>query len=485
MKRFLVGTAVAASMFSAAYALPVDNFYMKDSVLYVEGSGEKGEKASLVLTEKNETKTGTYDFVDRFGNGHIEMKKADKDGKYIFAVPVASSSQTYTLKVVLDGQTAEKTFAHLASADEKNNFCTALAAKSESEIAAELEKYALTLELGCEKGEGYYKMLAQEVKKSDIATLGFSALSQLSQNVDKKEEFLRKLEQTVVSSQIGALVSQYNDVLEFDLTDYNSLKNPYEADEAFIGKSYQTVEDFAEDWRAAVSAQKADEANQTTQRPSSGGGGGGGAGGSVSLKPVVSQTDNSQSSAEENKKPDASGFCDMTGFEWASESVAALKQRGAINGVDSQNYNPSGNITREEFAKIICAAFGFEASGEAEFEDVEPGAWYSPYVAELAKQGIIMGQGTKFGVGESITREDAAVILERLDQNGVLSDSDELLFDDSGEISDYAKAAVAKLCKSGVINGKENNKFDPKGSLSRAEGAKLVYEMLKRTEAAE
>ena len=48
-------------------------------------------------------------------------------------------------------------------------------------------------------------------------------------------------------------------------------------------------------------------------------------------------------------------------------------------------------------------------------------------------------------------------------------------FADAELINDWAKAAVDRLHKSGIVNGKEDNMFDPQGDATRAEIAQIVY----------
>ena len=42
-------------------------------------------------------------------------------------------------------------------------------------------------------------------------------------------------------------------------------------------------------------------------------------------------------------------------------------------------------------------------------------------------------------------------------------------------ISDYAKGFVNTLVMQGIINGKDNNTFDPKGNATRAELAAMFH----------
>ena len=47
-------------------------------------------------------------------------------------------------------------------------------------------------------------------------------------------------------------------------------------------------------------------------------------------------------------------------------------------------------------------------------------------------------------------------------------------FADDGDISDWAKAAVAYAAENGIVKGKDENKFDPKGNATRAELANIL-----------
>ena len=54
----------------------------------------------------------------------------------------------------------------------------------------------------------------------------------------------------------------------------------------------------------------------------------------------------------------------------------------------------------------------------------------------------------------------------------------DLLFNDSAEISDYAKEAVANLYSLKIINGMGDNMFCPKLSVTRAQAAQVVYNVI-------
>ncbi|MFA4814575.1 MAG: S-layer homology domain-containing protein [Candidatus Gracilibacteria bacterium] len=65
------------------------------------------------------------------------------------------------------------------------------------------------------------------------------------------------------------------------------------------------------------------------------------------------------------------------------------------------------------------------ASGIITFEDVDYDAYYADSVTKMAGMGVVTGyEGSNdFGVGDYITREDVAVMLDRYD-NALLIDAD-------------------------------------------------------------
>ena len=66
------------------------------------------------------------------------------------------------------------------------------------------------------------------------------------------------------------------------------------------------------------------------------------------------------------------------------------------------------------------------------------------------------------------------MILKVLEKTHTNLEEYELKFADSDMISDYAKAYVAKLTGTGIINGRDDNTFAPKDLLTREEAAKMM-----------
>lgn len=207
-------------------------------------------------------------------------------------------------------------------------------------------------------------------------------------------------------------------------------------------------------------------------------------------------------SAGGNKRPDVSGsitynptpgsdkeeiqvtFNDIDGVQWASEAILALADKGIISGKAENIFAPDDPVKREEFVKMLIGAMGLsgEEYSDKGFSDVPSDAWYAPFVNLASEYGIVTGRdnGT-FGVGDNITRQDMAVMLYRaLQSRGADVNVTDITFDDGDDISDYAKDAVSVLFNAGAINGVGDNKFDPMGTATRAQAAKVIYSVLEQ-----
>ena len=209
----------------------------------------------------------------------------------------------------------------------------------------------------------------------------------------------------------------------------------------------------------------------------SGGGGGGGYSAPIETTPKNETVDKETVSSEYPK------FTDVSENHWAYSDIYYLRERNIINGIDEKTFNPNGNITREQFAKILCATFDIKATtGKTEFKDVEEKAWYAPFVSAVFDKGIVTGISSEnFGVGQYITRQDLCTMISRAVNNEKYTYTT-LGFTDDDKIAEYAKDAVALLKGLGIVNGYEDGSFNPQGLCTRAEAAKIICKLLAEME---
>lgn len=175
-------------------------------------------------------------------------------------------------------------------------------------------------------------------------------------------------------------------------------------------------------------------------------------------------------------------FEDLTGG-WADDYIQKLAAKHVITGMDDTHYKPALDVSRADFAVLAIRSLKMDPSKEASaFADVTPSAYYSGYVSKSAELGLFQGSGGKFRPTDKITREEAAVVLvkmaEQMKKSSSASSTVEA-FADKKQISSWASQAVDQARELGLIHGKGSNRFDPKGNVTRAEIAKMLYGLLK------
>lgn len=213
---------------------------------------------------------------------------------------------------------------------------------------------------------------------------------------------------------------------------------------------------------------------------SSSGGNRGSSSGSGGGRPVTvgSITSSGQSEPVKDNPP----FNDLTGYDWAEEAISGLVSYNVIAGYGDGSFRPAQAVTREEFVKMaVCAAGILQEGAECDFTDVDGSQWYYRYIASGVENGIIIGIGdNQFGIGETITRQDMAVIVCRLvEKQGInlAQKRSYANYDDESSIADYAKESIRKLYSAGFINGVSETSFMPLENATRAQAAKLLYDV--------
>lgn len=255
---------------------------------------------------------------------------------------------------------------------------------------------------------------------------------------------------------------------------------------ATTGKEYTSVSQVVTAVQAAVKKQQNSSGNTQTSSPSGGrgtGGSGVSVGGMDYTGAATQDTMNGISPIEEEN----SGFCDLQGTQWAEGYIEYMNYAGIMTGDGNGSFRPNAPITREEFAKALLSALKITGDDTADakpmtFSDVNADDWYYETVEIACRTGIVNGiNETAFGVGQPITRQDAATMVTRARYAAKLAFrrmSDTVEFADQGEIAGYALSAVTELQRAGVLSGYEDGAFKPQNSITRAETAKLLYGML-------
>jgi hypothetical protein len=177
-------------------------------------------------------------------------------------------------------------------------------------------------------------------------------------------------------------------------------------------------------------------------------------------------------------------FVDVNAEDWFYHDVYYVWENGLMNGTGPTRFTPNATLTRGMVVTVLYRHEGEPSvAGLSDpFPDVTTGQWYMDAVKWAADKKIILGYGNgNFGPNDNVTREQLAAILYRYagDAGADLPEARAYPgFSDDASTSEYAKAAVTALYRAEVINGKPNNRFDPKGSATRAEFATMIHRFL-------
>ena len=177
-------------------------------------------------------------------------------------------------------------------------------------------------------------------------------------------------------------------------------------------------------------------------------------------------------------------FDDVEQGRWSAQYIYDLVEKGICDGIGDNKFNPEGNIERCAFAKILAEASGDDLTryeGTSNFADCR-GSWAETYINWAYENGIVTGRtDTTFDpYGEISRQEMAAMIYRYAEYKGIeLPETNELItFDDEEQIADYAAEAVDAMQKAGIINGMDNNEFQPQGTATREQAAKMISVLL-------
>lgn len=282
-----------------------------------------------------------------------------------------------------------------------------------------------------------------------------------------------------------AFVENHNDFFELDLKgEFKKLDDVDQADVIRSIISLKELNKIQKDFASAVESFLPNRENGgDSGNRRSGGGGGSSGGGRRDANSFPAQPPVDLTPVEEPSKPEIEPhtYRDLSDAEWAAEAIQAISKRGIVGGDGTGLFSPNENITREQFVKIIVNAFSItESAKEIHFDDVDKDAWYFSYIQKAYSAGIVNGvTEDRFGIGEFISRQDMAVMIDRVMKTLKISlkGRETGTFLDEAAISDYAREAVQRMKRYEIMNGYDG-KFDPLSPATRAQAAVMLNNLL-------
>lgn len=173
----------------------------------------------------------------------------------------------------------------------------------------------------------------------------------------------------------------------------------------------------------------------------------------------------------------AASLSDIKGH-WAEDYIEYGVSAGYISGYTDGTFRPNKTVTRAEFSKMVNTALGINHTVSISFTDVAYSAWYYDVVRKAVSAGYISGYADNtFGADRNITRQETAVMLARIVTEPESATA--TAFKDAASIDSWALSSITKMAAKTYMQGDKNNNFRPKAALTRAEAAKILYEVLK------
>lgn len=161
---------------------------------------------------------------------------------------------------------------------------------------------------------------------------------------------------------------------------------------------------------------------------------------------------------------------------WAKNEIASLKGKGII--AEDALFEADGNITREEFAGWISKAYGLDAETSAEdLKDLDPESPYYNAIATAYEQGIISGkQAGEFDPKGEVTKEELAVMIasamEKYDYTADTSTFELAQYEE--DLPTWAVNSVETVVENGIV---DDSFFGSAEAVTREQAAAALYEV--------
>lgn len=175
----------------------------------------------------------------------------------------------------------------------------------------------------------------------------------------------------------------------------------------------------------------------------------------------------------------ASSFKDIKGH-WAEQYIETAVAQGIIKGYTDGNFLPDAKVSRAEFISMLNRALGNTSTGSTGFKDVTRDAWYYNDVAKAVTAGFVTGfDDGSFRPSANITRQEAAVMLARVIPAYGYS-TNLRRYTDHTNIASWAYNSLSRVSGKGYISGYTDGMIHPTDSLTRAQAAKIISEIVQK-----
>ncbi|WP_102348957.1 S-layer homology domain-containing protein [Bacillus sp. Marseille-P3661] len=164
---------------------------------------------------------------------------------------------------------------------------------------------------------------------------------------------------------------------------------------------------------------------------------------------------------------------------WAENDIISISGKGWMNGIESNVFAPDKTLTRAEAAAILVRALNLKAKQPIDpttstFADVNKGHWANHDIEIANQHGLMKGKAKgRFAPDEAVTREEMAVILDRILEESPAMVTEVKDFKDV-ESGRWSQLAIKKMNQHGIFKGFEDQTFKPTEKITRAQMASVL-----------
>ena len=164
--------------------------------------------------------------------------------------------------------------------------------------------------------------------------------------------------------------------------------------------------------------------------------------------------------ADSKPLPDAlKGYIDLDPNAWYIPYIEKVVKAGIMSGTDSKHFKPNDVCTRAQCIVTLARKLGWKTDDVLPFKDIA--SWYTAAIVEAFNRGVA-SKAEYFRPDSAAKREDFATFMWRAKGKPDAKPCE--------EASDYAKTAMGWAIERGIITGKPR----PKEALTRAEAAAML-----------
>ena len=178
-------------------------------------------------------------------------------------------------------------------------------------------------------------------------------------------------------------------------------------------------------------------------------------------------------------------FRDLSPTAWYHDGVHYVLDAGIMNGTGGGLFEPETPMSRAMLVTMLWRMEGEpDIAGGMDFRDVPQGQWYTDAIRWASAHGIVEGNGDgTFDPDGNVTREQMAKILygyTRWKDIVPAASADLSGISDAGAISDWARAGMEWAVGAGLIQGRDTDQgilLAPGAPTERAEGATVLQRL--------